>query len=85
MKPTHQSKLKLRAQVRADFKRKGISIAAWARDHNVSRSLVYAVLSDSTPRACAFGMSHRVAVLLGLKDGELADSTKSVNARQAQA
>ena len=77
--PMTAAQIKSRAAVCAEFKRKGVSIAAWARDHGVSRSLVYSVLNDDRPRKCWSGMSHRVAVLLGLKDGELSSSTKAVN------
>jgi gp16 family phage-associated protein len=70
--------LKTVAAVRADFERKGISIAQWARDHNVGRQLVYEILRGSPRRQCRRGESHRIAVLLGLKDGEIAESTRSL-------
>jgi gp16 family phage-associated protein len=66
-----QPKLKKPEDVRADFDRKGISIAAWARQHGVNRTLVYEILAGSPRRSCRRGQSHRVAVLLGLKDGVL--------------
>src|SRR5574337_2100334 len=56
-------------QARAEFERRGVSIAAWARDHGVSRSLVYEILAGR--KKCHRGDSHRIAVLLGLKDGTL--------------
>lgn len=57
-------------QVRADFRRRGVSFAEWARQQGFSRQLVSAVVSGS--RKCHRGASHRIAVLLGLKDGEIA-------------
>ena len=62
-------RLKTPAQARAEFERRGVSIAAWARDHGVSRSLVYEILAGR--KRCHRGDSHRIAVLLGMKDGTL--------------
>lgn len=71
---------KTRAQVRAEFDRKGISITAWAQEHGVGRSLVYEILTGTRHRTCSRGQSHRVAVLLGLKHGEIAANSSAVNA-----
>lgn len=76
----HRKRLKKPAEVRAEFDRKGISISAWARAHKCSRSLVSELLAGSDKRRCLRGQSHRIAVLLGLKDGEIADSPMAVNA-----
>lgn len=65
-------KLKTREQARAEFNRTGVSIAEWARQHKVGRSLVYAVLAGR--KKCYRGDSHKVAVLLGLKDGVIVES-----------
>lgn len=65
----HPMKLRTHQQARAEFDRRGQSIADWARLHGFSRSLVYEVLSGR--KKCKRGQSHRVAVLLGLKAGEL--------------
>jgi len=56
-------------QARAEFDRKGLSIAKWARDHGFTRSLVYEVLSGR--KKCKRGQSHKVAVLLRMKQGEI--------------
>ena len=64
-------RLKKPAQVRAEFQRKGLSIAQWARDHRLAPNLVYEILAGSAKRRCLRGQSHRAAVLLGLKQGEL--------------
>jgi gp16 family phage-associated protein len=61
--------LRTLAEARAEFDRHGVSIAAWARNHGVSRSLVYEVLGGR--KACHRGDSHRIAVLLGIKKGAL--------------
>jgi len=66
------------AQARAEFERRGVSIAAWARDHGVSRSLVYEILAGR--KKCHRGDSHRIAVLLGLKDGTLPRHTSAAEA-----
>ena len=63
------TKIKTHLQARAEFGRKGLSIAGWARDHGVSRSLVYEILAGR--KRCLRGHSHRIAVLLGMKHGEI--------------
>lgn len=69
MKQTHRPKTP--AQARAEFERKGLSISAWAKQHGVHANLVYEILRGNPRRRCLRGQSHRVAVLLGIKDGEL--------------
>lgn len=61
--------LKSKDQVKAEFIRTGTSIAGWARQHNVNRALVGAILNGE--RACRIGQSHKIAVLLGIKEGEI--------------
>lgn len=63
------SKPKTPSQVRAEFDHKGISLAGWARDNGFGRSLVYAVVSGH--KKCKRGQSHKIAVLLGMKVGEI--------------
>ena len=61
----------LRAEkVRAEFRRRGMSFAEWARQRGFSRQLVSAVVTGQ--RKCLRGDSHRIAVLLGIKEGEIA-------------
>lgn len=72
MNKTHLPKaqrLKSATEARAEFDRKGLSIAAWARANRVGKSLVYEILAGH--KKCKRGDSHRVAVLLGMKHGEL--------------
>lgn len=63
--------LKTPKQARAEFERKGLSISAWARDNKVGRSLVYEILAGR--KKCKRGASHKVAVLLGIKAGEIVE------------
>lgn len=57
-------------RIRAEFKRQGVSISAWARKHNLSPQLVHRVLDKG---AATRGESHRAAVLLGLKKAPIGD------------
>lgn len=52
--------------IRTEFNKRGVSIAAWAEHHQFSQVLVYAVLRGD--RKCLRGQSHRIAVALGLKE-----------------
>lgn len=65
-------KVKTPEQVRKELRRKGKSVAAWSRENNVSVDLVYEVFRG---RPCHRGESHRIAVLLGIKDGVIEDAT----------
>jgi gp16 family phage-associated protein len=76
----HRKRLKKPEEVREDFERKGISVAAWAREHKVNKNLVYEILAGNARRRCIRGQTHRIAVLLGLKDGVIAESPSAVNA-----
>ncbi len=59
--------LKTREQARKEFRRTGKSIRAWAREHGVSIQNTYQVLGGRNTGER--GESHRIAVLLGIKDG----------------
>jgi gp16 family phage-associated protein len=52
-------------QVKAKFEAEGVSIAEWARARGYKLRTVYAVLSGR--RKSQRGISHRIAVDLGLK------------------
>lgn len=56
-------------EVRAEFKRKGVSIASWATANNLNVNLVFEVLGRRNK--ATRGQSHKIAVLLGLKEGEV--------------
>lgn len=45
----------------------GISIAQWSRENNVPHGLVREILAGR--KKCLRGMSHNIAVLLGMKEG----------------
>jgi gp16 family phage-associated protein len=64
MKP---KRIKTREEVRQQFCRVGKSVAAWARKHNVDEATTYQVLSGA--KKGVRGEAHRIAVLLGIKDG----------------
>lgn len=55
------------SRAKALFEDAGISVAEWARTHNFSTGLVYAVLDGQ--RKCLRGQSHKIAVALGIKKG----------------
>lgn len=60
-------------QVRAEFRRKGTSIGSWADEHGFSRASVNQVLTGRN--AASVGTGHRIAVMLGLKDGEIVEAS----------
>lgn len=57
--------------VKAELTRRGITAAAWARKHGVSPETVRGVILGRVKGRS--GEAHKAAVLLGLKDGEIAD------------
>ena len=61
--------IKTPAEVKEGLDRKGISVSAWAKAHGFSKTLVFSVLQGNRP--CRIGDSHKIAVLLGMKDGEI--------------
>ncbi|HRI90474.1 MAG TPA: DNA-binding protein [Accumulibacter sp.] len=64
-------KLRTREEVLADFARKGISIRSWAKKNGLSHGCVRGVLSGRLTGR--IGQSHKVAVLLGMKEGEIVE------------
>ncbi|MFK3970183.1 DNA-binding protein [Pseudomonas sp. NPDC087358] len=59
-----------REQARADLERKGISIAEFSRQHELNKNLVSDLLNGRIKGHR--GEAHRAAVLLGIKDGVIA-------------
>lgn len=53
------------SEARAEFTRRGISIAEWARERGFSAELTRMVLQNK--RKCLRGQSHQIAVALGIK------------------
>lgn len=47
----------------------GLSLRGWAIRYGFNPSLVRSVVEGDV--SCRFGISHKIAVLLGLKEGEL--------------
>lgn len=62
-------KVKTPAQVRSEFDRKGTTVSEWAREHGFGPSLVFEVLEGRVK--ARRGKGHNIAVLLGMKDGEI--------------
>lgn len=66
--------------VRNEFQRKGISIASWATANGFNTNLVFEVLAGR--KKGVRGQSHRIAVKLGLKQGEIVEESnigKAIN------
>ena len=57
-------------QARADLDRRGISIAEFSRKHGLTKNLVSDLLNGRIKGRR--GEAHRAAVLLGIKDGVIA-------------
>lgn len=60
-------KVKTLAEARAEFHRSGKTVVSWAQQHGFCVNLVYMVLAGKRPGLR--GQSHKIAVLLGIKDG----------------
>lgn len=60
-------RLKTHDEARQHFCRVGMSVAEWSRKNNVSQSMTYQVLRGE--KKGRRGQAHRIAVLLGIKDG----------------
>lgn len=69
------------AEIRAEFQRKGISISAWALANGFSPNLVFEILSGR--KKGSRGQSHKIAVALGLKEGEIVDDVAHAMDRRA--
>lgn len=57
--------------IKAEFRRKGISVSAWAVANGVTPNIVYDLLAGR--RNPTRGQTHNIAVKLGLKQGEIVD------------
>lgn len=66
MKP---QKTRTPQEVREYLNRCGLSMAAWAREHGFERNMVCAVVRGDVQ--CRIGKSHKIAVMLGMKEGEI--------------
>jgi len=68
MKSNH---IKTIDQVKAELSSKGLSIAKWASQKGVSKHQTYLILKGK--RGYNIGESHKIAVLLGIKEGEIVE------------
>jgi gp16 family phage-associated protein len=68
-----KKQLRTPEEVLEAFTRKGLSISGWAKSHGLPPSVVIGVLRGT--RKSRIGQGHKAAVLLGLKEGEVADSS----------
>lgn len=62
-------------EVRKEFDRKGISFGEWARQNGIRPGAVYDLLNGR--QVGRRGQSHKVAVMLGLKEGEVVDQANA--------
>lgn len=53
------------------IEKQGLTIAAWAKKHGVSKNLVDSVIAGRVKGRINKG--HKISVLLGLKEGEIVD------------
>jgi len=58
-----------RAAVKAHLARLGLTVTKWSNNHGYHRKTVYKVLSGELHGH--FGVTHNIAVRLGIKDGEI--------------
>ncbi len=66
-------KVRTPQQAKEALRRKGISVASWATAHHFPLASVYQVLSGRN--AASVGVGHKIAVLLGIKDGEILEGS----------
>lgn len=62
-----QKQLLTRKEARENISRQGKSLTQWAEENSLTLGIVRDVLRKERP--CHFGLSHKAAVLLGIKDG----------------
>lgn len=61
--------MKTPGEVRDELRRKGITVAGWARKNGFRTQAVRRVLRGDA--RCHYGNAHKIAVMLGVKDGEV--------------
>jgi gp16 family phage-associated protein len=59
--------MKTTEEVRQEFRHKGITVAGWARKHGFPTQSVRRVMRGDAK--CWYGNAHKIAVMLGIKDG----------------
>ncbi len=68
---TKDANLRTPEEIRQEFAMRGIAISSWAREMGFSPGLVHQVLAGRL--RCVRGQAHQVAVILGLKSGEIGE------------
>ncbi len=63
--------VRTKEEVLQEFRARGLSISGWARAHGFSVPLVYQVISGK--KLGMRGQCHEIAVVLGLKQGQIGD------------
>lgn len=63
--------MKTIGQVREDMNKRGETVVGWARKHGFKPDNVRAVIYGHGKGK--WGESHKIAVLLGIKDGEIVE------------
>jgi gp16 family phage-associated protein len=61
--------LKTIDQVRLEFNYRGETVSGWARKNGFNHESVKKVLQGKSK--CIYGEAHKIAVMLGIKDGEI--------------
>lgn len=69
------TKLRTASEVREELERKGVSVTAWATANGFNPNLVHEILAGR--RNPTYGQSHKIAVLLGLKHGEICNDPRN--------
>lgn len=64
-----KKRLRTPAEARRDLEAQGLTIAGWARERGLPPRAVYDVLAGRNRGK--FGAAHAIAVLLGIKEGEI--------------
>ncbi len=70
------NKLKTAEEAKNEIKKNGMTIAKWSMSNGLPPSVVYAVLKGDLQGN--YGNSHKAAVLLGMKHGEIVDSEQQL-------
>lgn len=75
-------KLRTPEEAKAWLGYQGITVSQWARDNHVNHSLVYEILAGR--KKCLRGMSHNIAVKLGMKAGVITDRPARVKPQASE-
>jgi len=62
-------------EVKKEFDRKGLSFSLWARQNGIRPGVVYDLITGR--QLGRRGQSHKAAVLLGLKEGDVTEQRQA--------